>query len=323
MNAVEYLVTKFEQYDVILLGEIHAVKENLDFLADAIPYLYEAGVYYLGMEFGASEDQELLDQLITAEEFDEKLAYRLMFNYNVAWPYVEYVNLYKSAWKLNRTLQSTDKKFRVLNLSYQFDWSKFQGFRTPAACQKVFYKGNIEKYRADLIEREIIEKNEKILVITGTVHAFTHYHYPKFSANEENFVEYETKLMGNRLYEKFPHQTATILLHQSFMDKENLNKTVSPANGFIENQFDYPSGFDLLDLRDDSYYSTGYENFKMSDLANGYIYLKPLNQLTKCTINYQFLDGIDFNLVMKNYPDSDWKKPPKNIKEYFEIIESR
>lgn len=320
---MQYLISKFDQYDVILLGEVHAVKENLDFLAEIIPHLYEAGVYHLGMEFGASEDQEALDELMTADEFDELQANRLMFNYNVAWPYVEYINLYKAAWQLNQTLKESDKKFRVLNLSYQFDWSEFQGFRTPAACQKVFHKGNIEKYRADLIEREIIEKHEKILVITGTVHAFTQYQYPSFSGNNDNFVHYEKNFMGNRLFKKFPNQVGTILLHQPFQDKENLAKIVLPANGVIEKEFSYPSGFDLIGLKDESYYSTGYENFKMSDLANGYIYLKPLNQLTKCTINYQFLDDIDFSLVTKNYPDPDWKKPPKNLKEYFEIIESR
>src|SRR5580765_8055208 len=57
----QYVIDKSKTYDIILLGESHALKNNLDFVMQLIPELYKAGIYNLGMEFGASEDQQRLD----------------------------------------------------------------------------------------------------------------------------------------------------------------------------------------------------------------------------------------------------------------------
>lgn len=57
-NPKDYLVSKFRNYPLVLLGEDHAVKENLDFVKSIIPDLYKAGVYNLCMEFGAFESKK-------------------------------------------------------------------------------------------------------------------------------------------------------------------------------------------------------------------------------------------------------------------------
>ena len=62
----DYLVSKFKNYPIVLLGEDHAVKENLDFVKSLIPDLYKAGVYNLCMEFGAFEKQKELDELLNS-----------------------------------------------------------------------------------------------------------------------------------------------------------------------------------------------------------------------------------------------------------------
>src|SRR4249919_3417324 len=56
----DYVIEKLKDHDVILLGESHALKDNLVFVGALIPKLYKAGVYNIGMEFGASEDQSRL-----------------------------------------------------------------------------------------------------------------------------------------------------------------------------------------------------------------------------------------------------------------------
>jgi hypothetical protein len=52
-----YIIDKFSNADIILLAEDHRVKENLDFLGSLIPQLYKNGIFTIGMEFGAYEDQ--------------------------------------------------------------------------------------------------------------------------------------------------------------------------------------------------------------------------------------------------------------------------
>lgn len=57
---MKFIKDIFKSKDVVFLSEDHAVKENLEFVSEMIPFLYEAKVYNLGMEFGAFEDQEKL-----------------------------------------------------------------------------------------------------------------------------------------------------------------------------------------------------------------------------------------------------------------------
>lgn len=92
------------------------------------------------MEFGASEDQPELDRLINSEQYDEMEARRLMFNYNVKWAYKEYADIYKAAWKLNKSLPMDARKFRILNLSYIYNWDGFSGMRTPKTLKRYFTK---------------------------------------------------------------------------------------------------------------------------------------------------------------------------------------
>ena len=42
MSPSEYLVSKFSNYDLVLLGEDHGVKDHLDFVKNLIPDLYNA-----------------------------------------------------------------------------------------------------------------------------------------------------------------------------------------------------------------------------------------------------------------------------------------
>src|SRR5437764_12372934 len=81
----DYVVDKLADHDVVLLAETHGIKHNLLLVQGLMPRLHAAGVYNVGMEFGAVEDQEQLDRLVTGASYDEDLARRLMFNYNVGW----------------------------------------------------------------------------------------------------------------------------------------------------------------------------------------------------------------------------------------------
>ncbi|MHC1776013.1 MAG: ChaN family lipoprotein [Lentimicrobium sp.] len=316
LSPDKYIIEKFQTHDVVLLGEHHVVKENLLFVQDLIPKLYQNGVYNLGMEFGASEFQKELDELINAAEYDEEKAKAIMFAYNVAWGFREYLDVYKSAWKLNRSLPYGTEKFRVLNLSYVFDWEKFSGERTPESMKMVFNKGTADKYRAEIIEQEIIAKNEKILVLVGTPHAYTRYGSPYFKYNGDNFCEYDFDWLGNRLYKKYPEKVFNIILHQAFTQKENNNYfLISPSGGAIEllmkENAGKPAGFDLTGtpvgkLPDNSINSMCYENFTLEQYFDGYIFLQPLRELEGCTVIDDFVNERNFEYALKNFPDPDW-----------------
>ncbi|MGD6818291.1 ChaN family lipoprotein [Metabacillus sp. 113a] len=330
LTPEQYILSKFEEHEVILLGEDHAVKNTLDLAISLIPQLYQSGVYTFGMEFGASEDQADLDRLITSEEYDETEARRLLFNYNVRWAYKEYADIYKAAWKLNKSLPKGERKFRILNLSYMYNWEGYSGMRTPTSLKKVFHKGNILAFRANLVEREILSKGEKLLVLTGTPHAYTKFKFPVVDSNADEFYSLQGGGFGNRLHEKFGSKIFNVLIHQPAIHINTLLPHATKGIKTIETvmeRLDYqPVGFDLMntvmgEIPDDGYNSIPYENFTLKEVSDGYIFTKPLRKQQGCTVDYEYLKGKNFEDVQNHWPDKDWTPIPENEKEYWKEIE--
>lgn len=326
----EYITEKFSHHDVVFLGEDHAIRENLVFVASLIPKLYAIGVRNIGMEFGASEDQIRLDSLVSADRYDEQTARDIMFDYNVGWAYREYTDLYREVWKFNTHLSPGSKFFRICNMSYRFDWRSFDGHRTRATMEKIFMKGPIDMYRTGILEKEILEKGEKILVLTGTPHAFTKYKSPGFGGESKD--AYQEADLGNRLYKKYPERTFSVILHQPFWCQDIKKPGIlSPANGAIEQIMnmldDKPLGFDLGAtppgmLPDTSSYASGYNDFHIGQLFDGYIFLKPIDKLSGCTIDTLFFKGKTWENVQRQIPDPDWHKSPQSFSEYWVQIKN-
>ncbi len=329
-----YILDKFKTHDVVLLSEDHAVKHNLELCKSIIPQLYAAGVYNFGMEFGAEEDQAQLDSLVNAPEFSDSLARRLMFNYNVGWVFNEYMDIYREAWKLNRSLPAGARKFRVLNISYRFKWERcderFFGIRTPALIDQIFDRGNTEYFRANLIRREVLDKKEKILVLAGFGHSYTRYVSPYYDYRDQHFVKFDNERMGNILYKHAPDKVFSILLHYPFDGRTyGYAQQFAPASGWIDQALagfvDKRIGFDLVGtaagfLRDTSQYSYGYADFKLQDMADGYIYQMPFEQYEGCSIDSVFLTDENWPEVVKYYPDKDVSRVPANKEEYLRNI---
>lgn len=324
VDPESYIIQKFENSDVVLLAEDHAVKNNLLFVQGLIPRLYDAGVRNLGMEFGAWEDQETLDALLSAPAYDPQAARDLMYSYNVAWPYREYQDMYRAAWVFNSGLPEGAERFRILNLSYRYDWRHFGAgdARTPENMNEVFAKGAPDMYRAEVIEGEVLEKRQKILVLTGTVHAFSRFEMPVFNAWSDNFCDVVKWSLGNRLYQKYPDRVLSIALHQPFPARANSGRhLVSPANGKIEELMhalgDRPMGFDLDSplgsLADSSSYSICDAGFTLGKLFDGYIYLAPLTDLEGATVDPEFFTGRDWEDIRQQLPDPDFRGATESL----------
>lgn len=332
LSPGDYIVKTFERYDVVFLGEQHVIKENLLLVQQLIPQLYENGILTIGMEFGANEVQDKLDKLVTSKVYDENLAKEIMFTYNVAWGFQEYVDVYKAAWKFNQTLPEGAPTFRILNLSYIYNWEKFAGKRDRETTELVFDKGPVDKFRAELIEKEVILKNKKMLALVGTPHAYTRYASSSLNFNSDHFCDFDDNWLGNRLYKKYPEKVFSILLHQAFTQKEkDTYFLVSPAGGAIEALMalndNQPAGFDLIHtpvgaLPDRSMNAICYEDFTMEQFFDGYIFLEPLRELEGCTVIEDFVNEKNINHAIKNFPDPDWHEPIKSLEDMKHFIQS-
>lgn len=322
-----YVLGKFQRYDVVLLAEDHAVHQNLELARNLIPLLYRAGIRNFGMEFGATEDQAKLDALVTADHYDAAEARRLMFDYNVRWAYRGYLNIYRAVWSLNHALPPGAPRFRILNLSYRYDWAGFNGVLTPSNVCAVFPKGDTERFRAALINREILAQHKKILILTGTIHAFTRYKQPDYDYLSTGYCRLETRYMGERLYRMAPARVCTIILHQPFPGPSG--GLVSPAFGAVETIMvrlgDRPVGFDLPgtplgDLADGSGYAAGHPNFRLGDLADGYIFLAPFKAQRGCALDRKFLTAGNWSKAQRDWPDPNWTARPASPADYWRTV---
>ncbi|HEX7914991.1 ChaN family lipoprotein [Rudaea sp.] len=320
----DYMVGKFGTADVVLLGEDHAVRQNLAFVAALIPKLYAAGVRNLVMEFGAQEDQQALDALLGAATFDEGKAKALMFHYNSMWSWKEYRDLYRAAWTFNRALAPGRKPFRIVNMSYVYDWRGFDGVRTPRSLARIFSRGVVDAFRADLISRDILDRGEKALVLTGTLHAFTHFAMPETHADSDGFCLRTENALGNRLLKAYGMRVANVLLHQSLPNRPGVKPAfVQPGGGEIERLMrlnaNVPVGFDLRgtplgDVREPGYYGLCDDKLTLGGFFDGYVFLAPFWQLEAATPDPDFVDEINLRSALDQFPDPDWSPKPADLK---------
>lgn len=311
--ADDFLVSRFERADVVMLSEDHRIRQNLEFVHALIPKLHAAGVHTLVMEFGAEEDQARLDSLLSAPEYDEAVARDLLFAYNVGWAWKEYMDVYRAAWAFNRTLPEDARPFRVLNMSYRYDWSEYDGSvaRTPEIDAKIFPRGAPDVFRAGLVARAILDRpGEKAVVLTGTVHAFTRFR-PSWPAGDGTCVTGDAGL-GNLLHERYPGRVLAVALHHPMPAADGTPS--QPAGGALESLAEeqgFGVGIDLVGTPEGSLPVVAdagpcREGTTMGDVYDGYLVLAPFDRLDGCTIDDAFLTDADWPTAYLQYPDPNW-----------------
>jgi hypothetical protein len=282
----KYIISKFEQYDYVFLGEYHRIKQDVDLVTSLVHGLYKNGIRNIAIEFYEYASQAIVDSLLTAKEWDEKKLYHNISNgADVTWGYIEYLDLFKKVWGFNQTLHPDQPTFRVVLLGYEYNPCK-KGLER-------FGGWNPDAFHADVFEKEVISKNEKALIHCGMHHAFTTYRQPK--RKEPRF--------GTIINEKYPEKTFIIFLHSPWESKLGLRQ-IKPVHGVIDDIMDLmsniPIGFDVKNTMmgtlkaKNTYYAIGYKNFKLEDFCDGYIFLAPYKNLKFVSVDPNFYD--EYNL---------------------------
>jgi hypothetical protein len=330
MTPAEYVISKFRHHEIVFLGEEHYIKQNVKFVQDLIPALYAARIYNLGIEFGADDYQRDVDQLITADRYDEGLARRIVFNHFVLWGYTDYIDIYRKAWELNHSLPRGARKFRVVNLNYRPDWTALQGPRTHEAMLKVWFKGDPDVYMGNRVLHEFADKHEKALIYAGFHHTFTHYHQPNYDFQKKKLVGFTTKRMGNVVYDSIPDRVFGILLHTPWTSREGPGHWIAPVLGAVDAAMaelhEEPEGFDvkdspfgnLPDLR--TYYSIGYPDFTLAALTDGYIYLVPFRKFESVTVDDKFVTSANLQEAISNFWDPEARERIKTPEDLLRLI---
>jgi len=312
-SPINYAIDVARKHRLTIFGEIHGEKDYLLFLNEIIPGLYHhAGVTCLALEICVAEDNQRLEKLVTGDQFDRDLALQIARNTTVEmWGIKEQWDVLETVWKLNQSIPPGEKKMRVVGIDTKWDgmslallgagggndtvhgpiWEKLRILRCGLSIFRILKR---DELMASNVEREIVRKGERGVVWVGWNHDFINYRQPVVWNGK---LTGEWDRMGFKLHQKYGDEVFQIRLH---------GKDASPSAYYVEYhgaqpQFsDYiehalkmwnkgPVGFDveespLASVRDSN---TDYYHFQprvsFSDVASGYIYLKPLKDLVPCT----------------------------------------
>ncbi len=297
----KYLISKFEEYDYVFLGEYHRLKQDVDFVVSLIPDLYQNGIRNIAYEFYQYANQNIVDSLLTAKEWNEKILYHnLSKGFGVMWGYSEYLDLFKKVWEFNQTLKPEQPKFRIVLLGYEYNPCK--------SGLEMFGGHDPDAFHADVFEKEIISKNEKALVYCGIHHAFTTYNQPSYDFEKAKFYGFVSGRFGNIINRKYPKKTFTIFLHSPWAsDKGWDEQYVKPVNGAIDSVMtmfnNLPMGFDVKNTvignlkATDTYYAIGYNNFKLENFCDGYIFLQTYKKMEFVSVAPNYYDEYNLSKV--------------------------
>lgn len=303
LPPTDYVLSKFLSYDIVFLGEWHRLRHDPLLVQALIPRLQVAGIHALGIEFACSEDQALADAVVTASEYDEAAVRRLLFHNMTVWGYQEYEDIYRAAWNVNRSRAPHSPPFRVLGLMYRARWDLLRPEDPDSARAKVWTQGDPDAHMATVILDAIRAGTQRLLVYSGSHHAFTKYLQPIYDSDTKHLVRLSDSRMGTLVARALPGRTFTIFLHSPWTDPEDA--LVRPAAGVIDDALEGsglgPVGFDLFGTPvgavavPDTYYAIGHPGFTVSDFADGWIWQKPFSQYEGCTVDQQFITPENFS----------------------------
>ncbi|MBI4893067.1 MAG: ChaN family lipoprotein [Acidobacteria bacterium] len=256
-----YVLHRFTEHPVVLLGEPHRVREHYEFLIGLLPQLPGAGVHQVAIELFRQSSQSAIDRLLAGAAFDERLARRIVFS---AAPYFYYEELYEvlqKAWEVNRGSQ----RLSIIGI-----W------------------GVNDSVGAEVINRAVSERG-KMLVYTGTHHAFTSYYEPGLEASKG------PRRIGHHLKVRFNRSPFFIKLHYPEAKRHFFRVPILlyrqafclPFGGVLDQAFQAhvtPVGFDTSHQEFDgvierfSYYAQGHPELRLRQYCDGYVYLGPVSR---------------------------------------------
>ncbi len=239
MTNSRLVVDLFKTNDVVLLGEAHGIRENLDFVCDLIPDLFSEGVKNIALEFACEEMQTVSDDLIDSDEFNPQIAREMLFSYNAGWPYIEYQSVHKAVWKFN---QGQDEKMRILHPSYIYDWSKWNGIRDDETMRQIMHRGHYNVFRADRIGK-VLESREKVLGLFGAFHAISN--QPPFEIPDWLGTD---QTLGQLLKTRYPNRIASVNLNNAMAGDWDLEISLCDSLTLCQIDYEFLRGHDFSEV---------------------------------------------------------------------------
>ena len=288
-EPAKYVAELFAKHEIVFVGQRFPSRKAGLFLQELIPAVYAAGVNRVGIEWACVDDQTLLDELVGAKDFDEGIATSAIFRWGLRhhFAYVEYLDILRSIWAVNRTRPSNEPSLRVIALDYDIDVdavTETADLLSPYAWSHLRPRGPASKHMAEVLLRECAEKGEKTIVFSQTENALTRLRrIPHFVVDEidREIIDGRVVGCGNHVYGAIADQAATVLLHQPLTADGEHGSFTLPADGYLDAAFAHTNGpafpvaFDASSgLIGRLPCATSIDGGEVSQLAQGWIFLE-------------------------------------------------
>jgi len=316
-SAPDAVVELLRTSDVVLIGETGYASQHVEFAADLIPILDSAGVHRLGYQYANTEDQALIDDLITASVFDEQLARTILFRHLSVLGFQEHVEVFRAAWEVNRRKISSEEPFRIIALSNRLNYEVITSqddIEDPAIMKQVFASGIPDAVMAEIISSEFLDQRLKAVAYLQINHAFTGFQLPGFEEELKALGFEGIRRVGNALRADYGDRVVTAALHGPVQDTRSRTGFGYPSGGIIDKavatlQDGASIGFRTADspfaevpIVSVTLTAGSDVDVTISDYADAYLVVAPIAKLTAVTPIPDFITVGNLEEAVRTFP---------------------
>ena len=331
LEPVNYVSNLFSSHEIVFVGHNLPSRKTGLFLQQLIPAVNKAGVYPLGIEWACMDDQSLLDELVNADQFDEGIARSALFRWGLRYhfAFVEYLDILRAVWAVNRTQASGSAPFRIVALDYDIDIEAVTDnadLLSPYAWEHLRPRGPASKHMADVLLTEFVRHGHKALVLTKTGNALTRMRrrpHPTMDQIDTQIVDGKVVGCGNYVYSAIADRAATVLLHQPLTADGEHGLFTLPADGYLDAAFartnnpHFPVAFDVSSGSIGRLpCATSIDNGDLSQLCNGWIFLERPKDVRGPTPLRGLVDETNIAEARKWSLDPMLRQPNSTIRDF-------
>jgi len=278
-NGTEALVRAFEKSSLVALGETHQVQEIHDFIGLLIRHPeFPSNANDIVVEWGNALYQDILDRYISGEKVSLSEFRQVWRNTTSgplgSWDAPVYEHFFTVVRSANKKL-APSRRLRILAGDPPIDWAKVKGHDEILSFLK-----QRDTHFASVVEKEVLAKGRKALLIMGSGHLFRNRLYHElelFNTNVQKLLE-----------QSRPGEMFIVMLHVGFSDKDGsleqrLASWPRPSLALLRGTWlgALEPGSFLSQRRVNRVMHDAYPGTKLQDLANAYLYLGPRDSLTR------------------------------------------
>jgi hypothetical protein len=208
-NAVEGVLNAFNKYQLVALGETHGLQDEADFIISLIQHpAFPDKVNDIVVEWGNARYQGLLDRYIAGLDVPlanvRKVWRDTTQSLFLTWDAPIYERFFVAVRAANQKLPLS-KRVRVLAGDPPVDWSKSRA-EVRQFLEQYKFTGR-DKHLADMVEKEVLAKGRKALIVMGGLHLYRN------SWNPYADCPCESKVAIDILDERHPGKVFVVMVY--------------------------------------------------------------------------------------------------------------